>query len=235
MFRQKGSPRHARLLVAVALELSLGWTGVACSIDDRAPRTSDAGGSIVIDTFEQDVDLQAGVRPSDSQFQLWQAYNYNTSSQLPWLNVVSPGYQSNNALEMIWQVTDLLDGGPNYPGAGLRAQPVSYIDISGYSKVVFAQQYLSFGSCQAVQTLSVTFGCNQYNASFVGSVAMSPSWTTSTIDFADFIQSTYPSAAYVAMSDCFKVIDGFNFQAQQNLADGDCASGDLTVDNISIR
>lgn len=240
MFFEKTSPGHARFLVGVALGLSWGWTGAGCSIDDRAPRTSDAGDlggspAIVIDTFEQDVDYQVPIPPSDSRFQLWQAYNYNTPSKLPWLNVVSPGDASNNALEMIWQVTDPPDGAPNYPGVGLRTQLVSYLDISGYSRVVFAQQYLHTDSCQAVQTLTVSFGCSEYNASFMGSVPASPSWTTSTVTFADFIQSTYPSSAYVGMSDCLKVVDGFDIQAQQNLVDGDCASGDLTIDNISIR
>jgi hypothetical protein len=243
MFFEKSSPWRARFIVGVALGLSLDWTGAACSIDDRAPRASDAGGdsgnppptAIVIDTFEQDVDLQANVTPSDSRFQVWQVYAYNTSIESLWLNVVSPGYQSNNALEMIWQVTDPPDGAPNYPGFGVRTLPVGYIDLSTYSKVVFAQQYLHSDNCQPVQNLTVMFGCSQYNASFMGSVPMSPSWTTSTVAFADFIQSAYPSSAYVGMSDCLKVVDGFDIQAQQNLVDGDCASGDLTIDNVAIR
>lgn len=192
--------------------------------------------AIVIDNFED-----GSVQSQDPRFGVWKFYAYNPSGPvLPagayeTSNIVSPGFDSNYALNLDWEVVDVMDGMPNYPGVGLGCAPVSYIDLSGYSSILFAQQYSHTGTCEPVLYLTVDFGCSQYDATFSASVLMSAQWTTSTIALSSFSQQQEPPETPVAFQDCFKVIDSFNFQAQQNLADGGCASGTLTLDNISIR
>jgi hypothetical protein len=215
------------------LGLALVLAGSGCSVDNRvfstdagAQNTGPAPPEIVVDNFDD---------PEDPRFQPWQFYAYNTTIFAVSSPEVQPGYDSNLALDLIWEVVDPPDGQPNYPGVGIEAPPVGALDLSKYSAVLFAQQYAHSGSCKAVTILSVGLGCSQYNASFNGTVPMSSQWTTSTVPFSSFSQSPYPSATPVAMEDCFKVVDGFNFTAQVDLADGDCASGDLALDNIAIR
>jgi hypothetical protein len=238
--------RTCRLSPAQSSLLLSAISVLACNsiLGIRAPSDNpDASGghggtgaptAIVIDNFE-DGDAQSG----DARFGSWKFYAYNPSA-LPTgahesSTVESPGYDSNYALNLDWEVVDVPDGMPNYPGVGLGCAPVSYIDISGYSAILFAQQYSHTGSCQPVLNLTVVFGCSQYNASFIADVPMSAEWTTTTIQLSSFSQQQYPPETTVALEDCFKVVDSFDFQAQQNLADGDCASGTLTLDNISIR
>jgi hypothetical protein len=229
---------RAAVTLKAGLSLVAFW-GSGCNLDNRLVQPTDAGDdvagdvgdvvappAIVIDTFD---DLE------DPRFQAWQYYAYNTTLGELSSETVTPGYDSNYAIDLVWEVVDPPDGAPNYPGVGLRAVPVSYLDLSGYSAVVFAQQYVHTGSCQAITTLTVRLACSEYNAAFTASVPISPQWTTSTVTFTSFAQSAYPSPTPVDKGQCFKVIDGFDFQAQIDLVDGDCASGDLTLDNISIR
>jgi hypothetical protein len=218
----------ATLLATTGLALALAAPG--CGLDDRTLRSADGGPpppAIVVDNFEN---------PENPRFRPWDYYAYNTTIASVSSNVTSPGFDSNYAINLIWEVTDPPDGQPNYPGVGLGCEPVSYIDLSGYSSLLFAQEYLHTDtSCEAVSVLSVRLGCSQYNAAFTGTVALSPQWTTSTIPLSSFSQSAYPSPTPVAMQDCFKKIDGFDFQAQVDLADGACASGALLLDNVEIR
>lgn len=241
------SPVRSRIRSAHPLLLlicGLAAQASGCSVDERVLTPADAAAdralapppAILIDDFEQDAPGQSGATPSDPRFQVWQYYHYNTAMQTSSMNVVSPGFDSNQAMELGWVVTDPPDGAPNYPGIGFRTLVNGYIDLSQYSKIVLAHLYVHRDGCQAVQNLAVSVACSQYNASFGASIPMSPTWTTSTVNLADLAVGVYPPPpAPVELADCLKVVDGLNFVAQRDLTDGDCASGDLTFDNVSIR
>ena len=192
--------------------------------------------AIVIDTFENNMVTDAIVQPQDPRFQPWQFYDYNdASTSTVSSQIVTPGDDSNYAIDLVWQVFDPPDGQENDPGVGLQTPAVSYVDLSGYSRFLFAQQYSHVDDCMPVTNLRIYFGCSEYNASFNATVPLSYQWTTTTIPFASFVQAASSNPAPTAWEDCAKVIDGFGFQADSLIGDGDCASGDLLIDNVSIR
>jgi hypothetical protein len=199
----------------------------------------DAGAgaqSIVIATFESGTGT-----PDDPRFEPFRYYSYNPS--LPDLPpgafvrspVVSPGFDSNYALRLQWEVIDVPDGQPNYPGAGVGTVVNGFIDLSTYTVFMFFQEYQHTGGCEPDMDLVVSLGCSQYNASVVGTVPLSTEGTTTSLQLSSFSQSPYLGQPSVALSDCLKVVDAVDFQTQLNLADGDCASGELILDNIGVR
>lgn len=229
-----------RRLVLTAAILSLA-TCLGCidvsAIGPKPGVDAGAGGqSIVIATFESGTGT-----PDDPRFEPFRYYAYNPSApDLPagaFVNspILSPGFNSNYALGLNWEVIDVPDGQPNYPGVGVGTVINGYVDFSPYTVFNFVQQYQHTGSCEVVTTLVVSLGCSQYNASVEGTVPMSSKAMTSSIPLASFAQSPYLGQPPVALGDCLKVVDGVDFQTQLNLADGDCASGELMLDNIEVR
>jgi hypothetical protein len=189
---------------------------------------------IVIDTFEQ---TATGV-PEDARFGIWTFYAYNPSMQGPGdfvsSGITGPGFGSNYAIELNWQVTDVADGKPNYPGVGLKTDVSGYIDLTAYDRFVFDQQYSNPDNCESLMNIEVIFVCSELHASFSASVPVSSQWSTSTIDFTSLVppDGAPPPAS---IGDCFKVIDTIIFQEQIDLPDGACASGSLLLDDIEIR
>jgi hypothetical protein len=203
--------------------------------------TGAAGGggstlpTILLGNFENDTAV-----PPDLRFNPYQYYAYNPSYPPPGAFVtsplVSPGYDSNFALGLNWKVIDPLDGVPNYPGVGVRTVVgTGFVDLSGYDRIVFAQLYQHTDSCKALQSLSVVIGCDELNTSYVGAVAPAPTWTTSTLAFKGFVEQSYTPPSGYSLAQCLAVANRVDFQANNNLADGDCASGSLSLDNIEIR
>lgn len=193
--------------------------------------------TILLGNFEDDTAL-----PQDSRFANYQYYAYNPSAPgLPlgdFLSspIVSPGFDSNFALGLNWEVIDPLDGTPNYPGVGVRTVvSTGFVDLSGYDRIVFAQQYQHTGSCQPIQALTVVIGCDELNTSYIGAVAVSPTWTNSSLSFSSLTEPSFLPPSGYTRAQCLAVANRVDFQAQVNLADGDCASGNLALDNIEIR
>ena len=230
----KPAPPFGAAILAIVTGMGCIDVGQLMSISGH-----DGGGggqSLVIATFENGT-----ATPDDPRFEPFQFYAYNPSlPDLPpgaFVNspIVSPGPGSNYALGLNWEVIDVLDGQPNFPGAGVRTVVDGYVDLSAYTVFTFFQAYQHMGSCQPVPDLSVSFGCSQYNASVTASVSMASPGTTSTMALSSFAQSPYSDQPPVALGDCLKVVDGISFAAQVDLVDGDCASGELTLDNIELR
>jgi hypothetical protein len=219
--------------------LAAGWalSFIACSIDIRPLGVKDPSPpTIVIATFED-----GDARPEDPRFEPFRFWSYSPSRpDLPpgafvESPLVSPGASSNFAVGLNWTVIDLPDGKPNYPGVGLDTIPTGSIDLSGYSRIVFTQRYEHEGSCQAVRNLTVVLGCDEHNTSFRSEVSMASAWMTTTIPFASFAEPSYLPPTGTTLDQCLKVVSIIIFQAQVDLADGDCASGRLSIDNLSIR
>jgi hypothetical protein len=251
---------RARSIVVLPALVTLGLVA-GCAIDNRmlglaadgaAGHGSGSGGAvsshgsagdggsggaapeaILLGNFEDDIAL-----PQDSRFGNYEYYSYNPSApDLPVGAFVNsplvPGYDSNFALGLNWEVIDVPDGVPNYPGVGVETLvKTGFVDLSGYNRIVFAQQYQHSGSCKAVQILTVSIGCGELNTSYQGTVAVSPTWTTSSLAFSTFVE---PAPSGHSLAECLALADGVIFDAPANLADGDCASGSLALDNIEIR
>src|SRR5947209_3224829 len=200
-----------RSLVALGALAALAAPGplAGCKIDNRvlmtSPPGSGTGGSagrgggggfagsggsalptILLGDFENGKAL-----PQDSRFANYQYYAFNppdpglppgafVSSPL-----VSPGFNSNYALGLNWEVIDVADGVPNYPGVGVRTLVnTGFVDLSGYDRIVFAQQYQHSGSCKALQILNISIGCDELNTSYEAAVAVSSTWTKTSLAFS---------------------------------------------------
>ena len=252
---------RTRSFVALLVLVTLGTLG-GCKIDNRSlmslpPGSGGSGGAghggsggsggivgstlptILLGNFEDDTAI-----PPDPRFAAYQYYAYNPSfdptapppGAMLASPLVSPGDASNFALGLDWTVVDAPDGVPNYPGVGVRTVVNSgFVDLSGYDRIVFAQLYQHSGSCKALQNLTVFISCGELNTSYQGTVAVSPTWTTSSLAFKGFIEPTYAPPSGHSLTECLALADGVVFQAQVDLTDGDCASGNLSLDNIEIR
>lgn len=192
-------------------------------------------GSILLGDFENHTG-----KPQDTRFANYQFYAYNPNSPLPagaFVNspLVAPGYNSNYGLGLNWEVIDVRDGVPNYPGVGVRTLATGFVDLSGYDRIVFAHQYTHTGTCQAVQMLSVHIGCDELHTSFESSFPVSATWTITSIPFSSFAEPSYMPPSGHTVAECLALTQTVYFQAQVDLVDGDCASGSLSLDNIEIR
>jgi len=214
-----------------------GVTGAGLAGGGRGGATAGSAGtgSILLGDFENHT-----ARPQDTRFANYQFYAYNPNSPLPagaFVNspLVAPGYNSNYGLGLNWEVIDVKDNAPNYPGVGVRTLATGFVDLSGYDRIVFAHQYTHTGTCQAVQTLSVHIGCDELHTSFEKSFPVSATWTITSIPFSTFAEPTYVAPTGHTVWECLALTQTVYFQAQVDLTDGDCASGSLSLDNIEIR
>jgi len=217
-----------------------GAAGAGASAGGRGGASAGTGGgagtaAILLGDFENHT-----AKPQDSRFQNYQYYAYNPNSPLPagaFVNspLVAPGYNSNYGLGLNWQVIDVADGAPNYPGVGVRTLAIGFVDLSGYDRIVFAHKYTHTGTCQAVQFLSVHIGCDEVHTSFESSFPVSTTWTTTSIPFSTFTEPSYLPATGHTVTECLALTQTVYFQAQVDLVDSDCASGSLSLDNIEIR
>lgn len=192
-------------------------------------------GSILLGDFENRI-----AKPQDSRFQNYQYYAYNPNAPLPagaFVNspLVAPGFNSNFALGLNWQVIDVRDMTQSFPGVGVRTKAIGFVDLTGYDRIVFAHQYTHTGACQAIQNITVIIACEELNTSFWHQVPVSPTWTTSSISFSTFAEPTYLPPSGHTLAECLAVANVVIFQGQIDLIDGDCASGSLSLDNIEIR
>jgi hypothetical protein len=234
----------ARSPLAVAI-FGAAWAacGGGCNIDPRSLTVHDGGPGnpppLVIATFEHGT-----AQPDDPRFLPFQYYAYNeTADSAVTSPLAVPGHNSNAALGLNWIVFDAPNGHPDYPGVGVRTLVNGSIDLSGYSRIVFGLKYsptpagplLGAAGCFPVPALTVSIGCSEHNTSFRKNVPMTSDWTTVTAAFADFAEPSYLPATGTAFEDCLKVVDGIDFSAQVDLADGQCASGGLLLDDISVR
>ena len=211
----------------------------ACGLDDRLLLVADAAGSdgaagvhqLLLGTFEQGTLL-----PDDPRFERWEfgavpPGGEAGSGTFAAEAIVAPGYRSAHAVQLDWQVTDTADGQPNYPGV-LLSTGTGSIDLSGYARLVFAQRYQHQGSCRAVPLLTVMLVCRELKSAFLSFAGMSSDWTPESVDFGNLQEAT---GVGVLREICLKQIDHVYFSALVSLADGECASGTLSLDEIAIQ
>ena len=209
-----------------------GTTGTAGTGGTDAPPP----GTILLGDFEDHT-----AKPQDTRFANYQFYAYNPDVNLPdgafvKSPIVAPGYNSNYALALDWKVIDLPNKKADFPGVGVRTLVTTgFVDLSGYDRIMFSHQYTQTDDCRAVRNLAVSIGCDELSTSFWGYVHTSPDWTTSTLMFSSFAEPTYLPPSGHTLAECLALANSVVFQGQVDLSDGECASGNLSLDNIEIR
>jgi len=205
------------------------------TVDDRTLTVKPS--PIDISNFEN-----VALQPADPRFDAWQYAAYNSDAPTVIAAVVSPGFNSGWCLSIDWQVTDAPDGALNYPGVLLRTAINGSIDLNPYESVVFAHRYQNTGTCMALQNVIVRFLCRQVQFGFEKYVPVSYVWQMLSINFADLEEVPYLRQMLLDTQQdvptkeaCLAVVDEVQFLAQGDLQDGQCSSGELQLDDISIR
>ena len=213
--------RETSILIQLSLVAPSLWTP-GCSVDNRM---ISSPAPIVIDTFEDGT-----AHPLDPRFSPWEYGPVDTYGDVS-APMVQPGYQSNWALALDYQLTDPLDGVLSYPFVVEFTQASGGIDLSQYDQVSFAFYYQHTGDCLAAQTFGLKLECGSLGESFIVQVPVSPTWTAVELRLDDFGSG----AADGSWEDCIKVIDALTFAIVPPVGDGQCASGNLVFDDVIIR
>lgn len=195
--------------------------------------TNPAPTPFLLDDFED-----GNALPFDPRFADWQFYKYNTTVGFVSSTPFGPGFLSNGAIDLEWEIYDPVDQIPNYPGAGLRtlvSQQQVAVDLSRYTRIVFSHRYTHSGTCRALTQLHLAIWCGERATSFVRTIPVSTAWQTTTLELSSFQEGAYPPPNGTPLSACLAAADDFLFQAQVDLKDGECASGRLEFDTISFR
>jgi hypothetical protein len=215
----------------LASSLALTLPAVAssgCALDERMIAVKPD--PIVLGTFE------AGTAADDPRFGSWSAYPNGSDLVTMMSSLVHDGCaQSAWCLGLDWQVTDPPDGRTSEAGVVDRVAPLTPIDLSGYARLVFDHQSLHQGPCGVVQTLTLVLACEGLSTAFQTQVSLSSSWTTRSIELASFVEADAPPPKGVARQDCLGAVSAILFQTSVALSDGECASGNLLLDNVSVR
>src|SRR4029078_7804425 len=98
----------------------------------------------------------------------------------------------------------------------------------------FAHRYRHDGDCAELTHVRVDFGGDSLMANFTASVPVSSTWTVETIALSDFAVALYPTSNGTSRLQCFAHFNAVLFGAQPSLADGQCGSGTLELDDIFI-
>jgi hypothetical protein len=193
---------------------------------DTGPPSTD----VVIDAFED-----GNLTPDDQRFATWKVEVLDNATQERTdgqLSVAASAGHDGQALQLVWQVQEVLDGQVNHPGVMLVMSLNTYIDLSAYSSLVFAHKYEHQGTCQAVPLVTVAASCSAGDARFETSAPLSPAWTATTIPFADLQPAVVTSTT---REDCLRQIYEIDLCLEVSLSEGDCASGTLWLDDVALR
>jgi hypothetical protein len=205
---------------------------------DAADPGMDSGAlaPILVDDFED-----GGPDPVDTRFGVWQYYTYNPPGQPAYAYNFKPGYNTNGSELLEWSVTDTPNGMLDFPGAGLRTLIKNvYIDLSAFTRIVFAHRYEAAATpCAStdipITSFTVVFGCDELNTTYVLPVNVSPTWQQVTLPLSAFSEPPYMPPSGHSLTECLQLTSVLLFEVQPNLADGQCGSGRLYLDTISIR
>jgi hypothetical protein len=207
-----------------------------------APRDSDAIPTIsvappaptplLLDDFED-----GDAFPADPRFGVWQFFSFNPPGQSVSSRPDGAGDHSNGGIDLQWSVQDVANGVPEYPGAGLRSVVENvYVDLSQYSRIVLSHRYdPATDGCQGVTSYTIEFICSELETSYVASVPVSPNWLATSVPLSTFAEPTYQPATGASLADCLGLVDILQFSVQPPIMDGQCGSGTLSLDNISLR
>jgi hypothetical protein len=206
-----------------------------------------AGGSgantpaLLIDDFE-DGDLV----PSSPLFRTWGCYPFNMQELAP-INcaVLSPGYHSDYAYSIDFEIVDANDGKPNYPGVLLQSRTAPTLDVSPYNNIVFSAKLVprDIPLPDPVSLLiQLTCGSVRQNEPSPGvfsigsAIQPTSSWQTFSLALSSFIQFKWNKDQMpIDELACATLVDGLQFEYQPALADGNATAATLTIDNVYLQ
>jgi len=205
-----------------------------------------AAGAILVDNFD-DLDMNT----LDPRFSPWLYTVYNARADTPsptavaWIDAQA-ALNSRGGLHFSWSTQDMPDGAVESTGAVLTSavSPADvYLDLSRYSRLVIAHRLVPElagqvpdrgPNCVPLQEIVIDFACPEFGTSFVGSIPVSSDYTTATFSFSDLAERSW-QATGATRDECLSRVEGIGFFAAPPLQDGECSTGHLFFDNISIR
>lgn len=211
--------------------------GCASSADCSAPQVCREqacvdDGALRIDDFE-DTDPY----PLADSFSVWRAYTYNAGSQYVDFAVEAPGYQSDSAIHLDFEIHDPANGSQDYGLAGLDTTVRNLTtDLSAFSTVSFSYAFeASQTDCAGAQHMSFGFYCAGYVANFETTVPLSPSWQTAQLPLSDFHEVTWRPPTGVPFTDCLATDTALYFEIVPELGDGECGAGRVSIDSLYFQ
>jgi len=214
--------------LALAAVVTSAWAA-ACTVDDRMITVKPE--PIVLGTFE------SGLEADDPRFGAWSAFPSGEDIVSMRSSLAHDGCEKSAwCLDLDWQLTDVADGAPSTAGVAHGLALPSPVDVSGQARIVFDHQYTNRGACRAADALTAVFSCRGLGTAFQASLPLSSAWTTSALAFAALVESPGASApGAVPREACLGAVSAILLQTGVELADGACASGDLLLDNVTLR
>jgi hypothetical protein len=205
----------------------------ACFDVQQADVPADPMQPLLIDNFESGDSL-----PTSALFGHWFC-QYSSLVCGP----TSPGFNdSNYAYAMTFTLTDPQNGQLDYPSAQLRTwrRSEARLSAAGSQNLVFwakwAPDAAEATSTQASAVVSCPGGGDASDAISGIESGFEPSaeWQRVSLPLKLFTWHTWDGPA-VDTTLCLTQIDGFGFQIQPTLLDGQTGGGTLTIDNVSLQ
>jgi len=201
------------------------------SLDDRDLHVRSSG--VVLSSFEN-----MSADALDPRFGAWTASAYNSDLASVDSAPFDPGFNSDWALQLVWRVTDPPNG--QVDGVGVRERlPVQAtpgaVDLDGYTRLVFTHRTEGNAGCPSPDNLTLRVMCAGLASGYEAPVPVAADWHTSTVPLDQLVRSAAAGSGTPTRTDCLQAATDVEIVIQQALQDGECSSGTLQLDNVSLR
>jgi hypothetical protein len=210
----------------LAATIALVAVAGACAVDDRDVTARPE--PIVIDTFEDGT-----MQPTDARFNRWASTVFNTDIGDRQYRVTSPGHDSDFALMLSWDVTDMPNGVQEYPGALIRTQALGSIDLTRYTTLSFSFR-VDQGPYAPLPSINIGITCYELRTEVGIAQIVESGWQTVDLPLQSFVEPTWNFTG-IKLADCLSRADEFLFGSTYNLKDGERAAATLLLDDITFR
>ena len=195
---------------------------------------------LLIDDFEDGTPT-----PTSALFASWKCYPFN--NELATLSCdIAPGYESNFAYALTFDVTSPSTPSNDGFGAGLGVvPPVGTVDLSSYETVHFSAKFAVGNPAPPPgTTFEVGMNCNKVQTGFIrGGFSVThgfmptEDWQSFVFARADFAQPKWQplQMSVENRNRCPTLVDMLNFNVQVTLDPGQSAAGTLTIDNVWLE
>lgn len=231
----------ATVLAAGGLLAAMSHTLVSEPPRALTPSTAAAplqgGAPLLIDDFE-DLD---GV-PDAASFSPWQWFVYNGEGRAGF-SAQGPGHNGTGSLILSWHVVDTPNGRADHAGAGLRTLARgALVNLSSFSRLVFSHRHepglassASTSTCHPIAEFIVYVTCPEYETQYETRVPVSERWRTTVLQLSELAEPEWRGPTGTPLRSCLAVAEALNFAVQATLSDGECSTGRLWLDRISLR
>jgi len=215
----------------------MGLLLVACFSVEKVDVTGHS--RLLVDDFEDHDD-----QPSTTALGSWSCFAFTSDQTLPVCGLTRPGFKSNFAYSMTFDLQSAPPLTTDGVGAGIGTGPsvgASTVDFSSHESLHFnTKRVLSSPEPPHGMAFAVNFGCKsvdhqtgsvKYGFMVEDSFYPNADWQFVTLALADFEQPTWQGVSMRDPSDCPRLVDGFSIQVKL-LDTSESASGTLTIDNV---